>query len=153
MAGLNVTWRGGLRFEGEAESGRSAAFDAPVATGGDASAPTPMETVLMALAACSGVDVVNILKRMREPLAGLSVVVDADRADGHPRVFTRIRMRFLVEGDCDRRKVERAVNLSTRTYCSVGAMLAATAEITHEIEYRPVPDSRSAPGQTAADPV
>ncbi len=135
MPAHRVTWSGGLKFDAVASGGQTTVFDAPSPDGAPASAPTPMESVLLSLAACSGVDLVNILQRMRQPLTGLSVSVEAERADEHPRVYTAIRMVFAVSGEMDPRKVERAVKLSTTKYCSIGAMLAETAEISHAIEY------------------
>lgn len=137
MPAHKVTWNGGLGFTGLAASGNTTEFDAPGPNGEPAAAPTPMETVLLSLAACSGVDVVNILQRMRQPLRDLEIAVEADRAEDHPRVYTAIRVKFLFEGDLDRRKVERAVKLSVDKYCSISAMLAGTAEIDHVIEIRP----------------
>jgi len=137
MATHKVTWDQGFRFTGEAAGGATTIFDAPGPDGEPATAPTPMENLLMSLAACSGVDVVSILKRMRQPLEGLEMEIEGDRVDDYPRVYTAIRVKFLVYGPVDQAKVERAVNLSTAKYCSVSAMLSSAAEISHIIEYRP----------------
>jgi len=96
--------------------------------------PTPMETVLGALTACSGMDVSGILMKMRAPLEGLAITAEADRAAEHPKVFTRIHLRYDVWGaGLQPEQVRRAVALSLDKYCSVAAMLRQTAPITHEI--------------------
>jgi len=76
-----------------------------------------------------------ILKRGREPVTDCVVEMDAERAATEPKVFTRIVMRYRISGPgLDPKKVERAVNLSAEKYCSATAMLAKTAQISHEIE-------------------
>jgi putative redox protein len=127
-----VTWQGGRRFAGATPDGRESRFDVPVDKGGDGTAPTPMETVLHAHAACGAVDVVAILEKMRCPPESLRVEIEAERAEQHPRVYTAIRLRYVVTGDVPEKKLARAVKLSAETFCSVGTMLGGTAEITHE---------------------
>ena len=131
-----VTWEGGRRFTGRTDDGRESRFDVPVAMGGEGTAPSPMEAVLHALAACSAVDVVAILEKMRCPPASLRVEVDAERAADHPRVYTSIDVLFVVTGEVPEKKLARAIALSAGTFCSVGAMLNATARIAHRYELR-----------------
>ena len=84
---------------------------------------------------CTAFDVVHILEKSREPVEGCVVELESERAATDPKVFTRVHMRFVVTGrGLDPAKVERAVKLSAETYCSASAMIAKTAEITHEIE-------------------
>jgi putative redox protein len=93
-----------------------------------------METVLMALCACAGLDIVAILEKMRAPLADLEIEADAERSADHPRVFTKIHLRFHIGGQgVARWQAERAVTLSVDKYCSVAAMLRQTAQLTHEV--------------------
>ena len=131
-----VTWEGGRRFTGRTADGRESRFDVPVAMGGDGTAPSPMEAVLHALAACSAVDVVAILEKMRCPPDTLRVEVSAERAADHPKVYTSIDVLFVVTGEVPEKKLARAIDLSAGTFCSVGAMLGATARITHRFELR-----------------
>ena len=132
-----VEWTGKQAFTAVTPDGRRGYYDVPVDAGGDGTAPTPMETVLHALAACSAVDVVRIMEKMRLPLDSLEVEVQGERAADHPRVYTRIHMLFTARGDVPLGKLERAVALSADKYCSIGAMLASTATITHDIELNP----------------
>ena len=79
-------------------------------------------------------DVVAILKKMRQEWDGFRVEVDAETAETHPMVYTEIRLRYIFKGShLDRSKVERAVSLSREKYCAVSAMLQETAAISHEI--------------------
>jgi len=126
-----VTWEGARRFTGSTPEGRESRFDIPVDKGGEGSAPSPMEVVLHAHAACGALDVVAILEKMRCPPESVRVEIEAERAENHPRVFTAIRLRYVVSGDVPEKKLARAIELSSRTFCSVGAMLGATAEISH----------------------
>ncbi|MDR7484358.1 MAG: OsmC family protein [Armatimonadota bacterium] len=129
-----VTWTPPMRFDGAASSGGTLVMDARPEHGGTGAGPSPLETVLMAMAGCTGMDVVSILQKMRAPLKHLTITVDGERAAEHPRVFTSIRIRYEASGaGLTREQVERAVILSLEKYCSVTAMLRQTAEITHEI--------------------
>jgi putative redox protein len=134
MSKHNIVWDGKKHFTCSTPDGRQLMFDVPVENGGDGTAPTPMEAQLHALAACSAVDVVSIMEKMRMPVDSLHVEVEAVRADDHPRVYTGIHMVFVVTGDLPLDKLERAVALSADKYCSIGAMLRGTAQITHEIK-------------------
>lgn len=131
---ITVEWHPPKRFEGVADSGARLVMDARVEAGGGGAGPTPMETVLCALAGCTGIDVVEILTKMRAGLQGLTVSASAERAADHPRVFTKIHLRYVVWGkDLAREQVERAMALSREKYCSVSAMLSHTATLSHEL--------------------
>ena len=136
-----VRWTVGMRFDGLAESGGAMTMDARPEHGGEGAGPSPMETVLLALGGCTGMDVISILVKMRAPLAGLEIAIAADRADEHPRVFTRIALEYVFVGDGLRpEQVSRAVELSQERYCSVSAMLRQAAPLTYS--WRIVPASR-----------
>lgn len=137
MATASMTWESDLKFKGTADSGHSVTMEAALEKGAPTSFASPIEHTLMALCACTGIDVVNILNKMRAPLRGLSISAEAKRAESHPRVFTAIHLKFRVEGDVPADKLERAIKLSQETYCSVGAMLVATATISYEFEISP----------------
>ena len=130
---MNATlrWEGGMRFGGVAESGGKLTLDARSEHGGTGQGPSPMETLLLALAGCTGMDVVSVLGKMRAPVAGLEIRVSGDRRDEHPRVFTHIRLEYIFQGaGLTPEQVSRAVELSQTKYCSVSAMLRASAELT-----------------------
>jgi putative redox protein len=103
--------------------------------GGRNLAPRPMEMVLAGTGGCTAFDVVLILKRSRQEVTGCSVSMKAERADTEPKVFTRIHFHYTLRGrGLKPDSVERAIRLSAEKYCSASAMLAKTAEITHDWE-------------------
>ena len=94
-----------------------------------------MELMLLGTAGCSAYDVVSILEKQRQRIEDVQVEVDADRAETDPKVFTRIHLHFIVKGrGVGAAKVEKAIALSVDKYCSASAMMAATAEVTHDFE-------------------
>ena len=99
------------------------------------SAPSPMELVLIALGGCTGADVISILEKKRQRVTAYEIEVSGWRRDEHPRVYTRIEVIHRVRGEqVDERAVARAIELSETKYCSVSAMLSATAAITSRYE-------------------
>lgn len=95
-------------------------------------APTPMEIQLMSLAGCGGIDIVSMLKKMRQELVAFDTTVQAERAAEHPKVFTKIHLDYHLTGNnLDPHAVEKAIRLSHDTYCSIAALLKPTAKITY----------------------
>ncbi len=104
-----------------------------LASGGKAVGP--MESVLMAVAGCSSIDVVSILKKMKLDLKDLKVEVNGERAtDQVPAVFTKIHAHYKLYGDIPEVKAERALELTFTKYCSVSVMLQKAAEVTYSYE-------------------
>jgi putative redox protein len=130
-----VKWLDHMTFVGESGSGHAVVMDSAPEHGGRNLGIRPMEMLLLGLAGCTAFDVVMILNKSRQDIVDCEVLVDSDRADEVPKVFTRIHIHFVVSGnDLDAVKVEKAVNLSAEKYCSASKMLSATAEITHDFE-------------------
>ena len=112
------------------ERGNEVHLDGSASIGGEGKGASPMETVLMAVAGCSSIDIVSLLKKMRQPLEDLKVEVEGIRhEDRIPKTFKKINIHFIVTGDLDETKVEKAVRMSMETYCSVSKMLEKAAEI------------------------
>jgi putative redox protein len=127
-------WVDGVSFVAETGSGHAVVVDGAAEAGGRNLGPRPMELVLAGTAACTAFDVVWILKKARQPIAGCVVDAEAERAAEEPKVFTRIHLRYRIRGHgLNQAQVERAVMLSKEKYCSATLMLAKTAEITYEI--------------------
>lgn len=97
---------------------------------GDKSGVSPMESVLMAGAACSAVDIEIILDKMRQPLQGIEAEVEGTRADNPPKVFTKIHIHYILKGQLKEEKVKEAIDMSVSKYCSVLTMLENTAVLT-----------------------
>lgn len=128
---VTVSHRGGMNFEAAAGDKRAMLSDA------DGDGARPMETVLMGLGGCSGIDVLSMLNKSRQRVAAFDIDIEAERADGVPGVFTRIHLRYQLRGESpgtlDRNKVMRAVTLSMEKYCSVTRMLEKSATMTYAV--------------------
>lgn len=122
-----VTWVEDRRFVGQASSGHAIVVDGSAEKLG----PSPVELVLIGMAGCTAYDIVQILEKKRQPLAGLEVKAWAERAEPPPSVFTEIKVEYVIRGeDVSPKAVEDAIRLSTKKYCSVSKMLDKTAQIT-----------------------
>jgi putative redox protein len=127
-----LRYAGGEAFVAEPQSGHamvtSFAHD-------KVTAPTPMELLLVALGGCTGADVVGILEKKRQRVTGYEIEVRAERRAEHPRIYTRIEVVHHVRGhSIDPKAVAQAVELSETKYCSVSAMLGASARVTMRYE-------------------
>jgi putative redox protein len=132
----SATLASGMHFVGEIDGFRMD-LDAEESVGGVGAGPQPHRLLLEALAGCTAMDVISILRKKRQQVSGLSVEVQGSRADQHPRVYTRIEVLYRVRGqNVDPQAVARAIELSATRYCPVMAMLGKVAEVrTHyEIE-------------------
>ena len=100
-----------------------------------ASAPTPMELLLIALGGCTAVDVISILQKKREQVTDYKVEVSGERREDHTRSFKRMEVSHIVTGkNVSARSVAQAIELSESKYCSVAATLRPTAEIVSSYE-------------------
>jgi len=124
-----------MTFVGESGSGHAVVMDGAPEYGGRDLGIRPMEMLLLGVGGCTAFDVVSILKKSRQAIVDCEALVDSDRAEEVPKVFTRIHIHFIVSGNnLDPAKVENAVKLSADKYCSASKMLEKTAEITHDFE-------------------
>ena len=131
-AAVTVTWKGeGLLFEGITANGR---VDLASRLDSGAEGARPMELLAVALGACTAMDVLSILQKMRQPVEAFSVEVGGTRADQHPKRFTSLEVVYRLKGDLDEAKVARAVELSETRYCSVAATLRPAVPITSRCE-------------------
>ncbi|NKN33857.1 OsmC family protein [Marichromatium bheemlicum] len=122
---------------GEAGAEHAVVMDGPAEYGGRNLGPRPMELLLIGMGGCTQFDVLQILRKARQPVTDCVVELSAERAETDPKVFTRIHAHFIVSGaGLDPKRVERAIALSAEKYCSASIMLGATAEITHDFELR-----------------
>jgi putative redox protein len=120
------------------EQGNTVQTDASPAIGGQGRGMRPMEMLLSSLGACSSIDVIDILKKMRQPLRDIRILLDAEREkDKTPSLFTDIQVTFILYGDLDPAKAQRAVDMSMEKYCSVTKILEKTANISWKTEIHP----------------
>ena len=130
-----VKWVEGMAFMAESASGHAMIMDGAPDIGGRNLGPRPMELVLMGAGGCTSIDVVMILQKSRQDVTDCEVELIAERAEDHPKVFTKIHFHFIVKGrKLKPEVVERAINLSAEKYCSATIMLAKTAAVTHDYE-------------------
>lgn len=139
-----IKWLGKMAFIGKSDSNHLVAMDAAPEVGGENSAIRPLELLLQGLGGCTGMDVISILKKKRILLTDFEIEIQAERAEEHPKVFTKIHLKYIFYGrDIKSKDVEHAIELSETKYCSASAMLRHTAEITTSYEIRePEPKSQ-----------
>ncbi|THH41354.1 OsmC family protein [Neolewinella litorea] len=112
-------------FQTTNDEGLTVTTDGSPDIGGQGKGMRPMQLVLAAVASCSSIDIVLLLKKQRQDLQDIKVSVEADRKESEPRTFTDIHVHYHLFGELDRRKVERACRLSMEKMCSVSLMLKA----------------------------
>ena len=125
-------------FAAKARSNHWVMIDTKAEVGGSDGASTPKELVLMALAGCTSMDVIPILKKKKSPVIGYECHVRGIERDEHPKIFTEIHVEYVFYGDgITSEDVERAIDLSVTKYCSVSAILSASAKLTHSYRIEP----------------
>jgi len=130
---VNTQWLGDMKFD-SIVNGHHVIIDALPEGGGSDSGPRPKTLLLTALAGCTGMDVVSILKKMRVEVEKFNVEVRADMTEEHPKHFTHMHIIYRFIGkDLPIDKLEKAIELSQERYCGVSFMFRKAMEITHEI--------------------
>lgn len=139
---ITIDQLNGTHMEAANEEGGLLRMDGSRSIGGLEGGMSPMQLLLAGAGGCSAIDVIGILKKQKQDLQDLQVVVDGDRQKtGTYSEFTTIHLHFILTGDLDERKVERAIELSINKYCSVSKTLEKTSEITHSFEITPLKQS------------
>lgn len=131
MMQAEVKWIEEFKFLGHSQSGHSVVMDG----NGGATAPSPMEMVLMAAGGCSSVDVVDGLKTAKQAVTECVASLSTERRETAPRIFTKVNIHFAVKGDnLDPAIVAKVAADSLEKYCSVCLMLGEGVEMTHSWE-------------------
>ena len=124
-----------FNFEAESTSGQKVELDANPAIGGEGKGFRPMEMLLIGLGGCSGIDMVNVLTKQKEPLDDIKINIKATRKDEEtPAIFDVINIHFDLYGALNVQKVERALALTFEKYCSVSNILGRSATINFSYE-------------------
>ncbi|OUM88656.1 MAG: hypothetical protein BAA01_03220 [Bacillus thermozeamaize] len=126
---VRTEWLGKRLFEAVPPSGHPVRMDANEAAGGEGSAPTPLELVLIGLTGCMGVDVSMILEKMRLKADTIRFEAEAERRDEPPKAITHVKLTVFIDGEIPPNKAWRAVNLSLSKYCSVAHSLRAPIDV------------------------
>jgi putative redox protein len=128
----------GFHLEAINEQGRTVHIDASPDIGGTNQGMRPMQLMLSAMGGCSTIDVINILKKQKQPLRDIKIMVTGEREkDVTPSLFVEVHVHFKLYGQLDPEKAKRAVSLSVEKYCSVAKTLSYKAKITHSFEILP----------------
>jgi putative redox protein len=130
---IKARWLNDLAFEAEVD-GHKLYMDTSLEHGGKNTGPRPKPLMMVALAGCTGMDVAAILKKMREDIEELTIEVEGDVSEDHPKRFEGMKIIYRVKGKgVNRKNVEKAVNLSSTKYCGVSANYSKAFPISHEI--------------------
>ena len=125
-------------FEAESTDGQVVGIDANPAIGGEGKGFRPMEMLLVGLGGCSGIDMVNVLTKQKEPLDDVKIKINATRREDEvPAIFDQINIHFDLYGDLSVQKVERALDLTFEKYCSVSNIIGRSATITFSYAIHP----------------
>jgi putative redox protein len=118
-------------------NGHEIVLDADSQFGGKDTGPRPKPLILTALAGCSGMDVVSVLKKMREPISWFNMRVEGDLAEEHPKTYTKMRIiyQFKKSDGLKDESVRKAIDLSHERYCGVAALLRKALELETAVEY------------------
>ncbi len=131
---VKAVWKNDLTFVGSADSGFSLVMDALRDVGGNESGFRPVELIALAVAGCTGMDVISILKKKRQEVIAFEALVHATRATDHPKKITHMTIEYIITGkNIDPTAVERAVQLSEEKYCSSIATIRGVVEIDNKI--------------------
>lgn len=130
---VNVNWLKKMAFEGNID-GHKIIMDASSEVGGEDRGPRPKPFMLMALAGCTGMDVVSILEKMRIELDDFNVIVEGELSEEHPKHYQSMHVIYEFKGkDLPMDKLEKAINLSEERYCGVNAVYKKTIKMSYEI--------------------
>jgi putative redox protein len=133
---IQMNWLDGMAFQSELD-GHTLVIDADDSVGGTNRGPQPKGLLLVSLAGCTAMDVISILKKMREPVSWFNLKVSGDLTEEHPKKFTSFKViyQFKKSDGLNPDNVLKAVELSQTKYCGVSATLKDGHEVAWEIEY------------------
>jgi len=130
---ININWLGNMAFEAEID-GHKITLDASGDVGGENRGPRPKPLMLVALAGCTGMDVISILKKMRVSVDRMNVTVEGELTEEHPKHFHSMHITYTFYGKkLPKDKIQKAVDLSQERYCGVSYTYREALELTSEI--------------------
>lgn len=133
MGNATVRWVSGKQFIGIDSTNHSVV----ISTVSEGVGMKPSDLLLVALASCTAVDIVDILTKKRLTLQGLEISVNGEQDADPPWTFRKIHMHFCLQGpDLTEKAVAQAIQLSEEKYCSVAATIRPTADITYDFEIK-----------------
>jgi putative redox protein len=130
---INLKWMDGMSFEADV-AGFKISIDSDPEFGGKGKGPKPKPLMLVALAGCTGMDVISLLNKMKVKYEALNIIVEGDLTEEHPKRYEKMKLIYEVKGNTgDYKKVEKAVNLSKEKYCGVSSMYKDIMDLEYEI--------------------
>lgn len=135
-AEVGCSWKGGMAFESVID-GHKIVIDATPEVGGKDLGPRPKPLMLLALAGCTGMDVISILNKMGQEVSWFNVRVESEATEEHPKHYSSFHIiyEFKNSDDLNRKKVEKAIVLSQDRYCGVIEVLKKASPVTHQVDY------------------
>ncbi|MEE8577634.1 MAG: OsmC family protein [candidate division Zixibacteria bacterium] len=135
MVSVSMSWQGDMRFEGENSFGHTIITDGAKSSGGGEAGFKPTELLLYGIAGCTGIDIVSIMKKMRQEMTSLEIRVSGHQNDDYPRPFHTVEIKFIASGPkVDRDKLAQAIELSESKYCVVSQTIEKEAKVSSSFE-------------------
>jgi len=133
---ISCEWKSDMAFTAKV-GGHHIPLDADESVGGKNSGPMPKPLLLVSLAGCTGMDVISILKKMREPVSYFNVRVQGDLTEEHPKTYTAVKIiyEFKASDGLKDENVRKAIALSQDRYCGVSALLKKAIPVDFEVQY------------------
>lgn len=129
MQKATIKWQGGMRFDGFTETGHTITMDSSEQFGGSNQGARPTELLLLAIAGCSGMDIISILKKKKQDVVDFEIKVTGHKSE-QPARFIQFDVHYIIKGkDIEENAVKRAIELSMDKYCSVKLTLEHSAKI------------------------
>lgn len=133
---VSLNWKGGMEFESSLDN-HKIILDTTTEWGGSDNGPSPKKLMLVALAGCTGMDVVSLLKKMHISYTGLSISVEATLTEEHPKQYNSMHLIYEFEGDnLSLEKLQKAIDMSLDRYCGVAAVYKKVMPLTYEIKIK-----------------
>ena len=131
---INVKWTDGMSFEANID-GFKVYIDSDPEFGGKDRGPKPKPLMMLALAGCTGMDVISLMNKMRVEYDSLNIVIEGELTEEHPKHFTKMKVVYEIGGsNVDLKKVEKIVNMSKEKYCGVSYSYMKAMELEYEIK-------------------
>lgn len=131
---ITTEWKGKMVFESDNPSGDTLSIDSDPQFGGSNSGLRPKALMLSALAGCSGLDVVSLLKKMKVEINDFKIITTGELTEEHPKYYHKVKVDYHFYGkELNYKKIEKAVNLSIDRYCGVFEMFRHFAKMNTEI--------------------
>ncbi len=129
---LEMNWKGNFKFSGKTLYGHEISTDASKKIGGGEDGYQPLELILFSVMGCTGIDFIEISKKMRLEITDLKISVAATQNDDSPRFFTTANVDYIITGkNLDPMKIERVIQLSQEKYCSAAATISGKTELSY----------------------